>query len=181
MTEGRPASGAPLARRDFVLSVARAAGVAALPLAILEGKAQASPRGEGSDLEILYAALTLEHHAIALYEFGLQKGLFPPGLREYAVEFRGDHLGHRDTQVSIAEERGGSAPAPLSRYHFGPTEAGDPFIREALEIELAAQKAYSALIGHIGTRDYLLSAAFILIDEVRHITVWRRVLGLRIY
>ena len=55
------------------------------------------------------------------------------------------------------------------------------FIRQALEVERAAQRAYSALVSQIGTRDYLLSAAFILVDEVRHITVWRRVLGLSIY
>jgi hypothetical protein len=58
---------------------------------------------------------------------------------------------------------------------------GDGFVREALEIEVAAQKAYTALISQIRTRDYLLSAAFILVDEVRHMTVWRRVLGLKIY
>jgi len=27
----------------------------------------------------------------------------------------------------------------------------------------------------------ILSAAFILVDEVRHMTVWKRVLGLKIY
>lgn len=54
-------------------------------------------------------------------------------------------------------------------------------VQGALEVELAAQKAYTALISQIRTKDYLLSAAFILVDEVRHMTVWRRVLGLRIY
>jgi hypothetical protein len=54
-------------------------------------------------------------------------------------------------------------------------------VRAALEIELAAQRAYSALISQIRGGDYMLSAAFILVDEVRHITVWRHVLGLRIY
>ena len=54
-------------------------------------------------------------------------------------------------------------------------------LRLALEIELAAQKAYTALISQIRSEDYLLSAAFILIDEVRHLTVWRRALGHRIY
>ena len=51
----------------------------------------------------------------------------------------------------------------------------------ALEIEIAAQRAYTGLISRIRTDDYLLSAAFILVDEVRHMTVWQRVLGLRIY
>jgi hypothetical protein len=43
------------------------------------------------------------------------------------------------------------------------------------------QDAYTALISQIRPRDYQLSAAFILVDEVRHLTVWRRVLGLKIY
>ena len=54
-------------------------------------------------------------------------------------------------------------------------------MRQALQIEVAAQEAYTALISRIDTRDYLLSAAFILVDEVRHMTVWRRVLGFKIY
>ncbi len=171
----------PESRRSFMLRVARAAGVAPLAMAVLEGRGAAAPRGEGTDLEILYAALTLEHHAIALYSFGLRQALFPSELREYAVEFRGDHIGHRDTQASIARERGGRPPGPQRSYDFESAPGGLRFVRDALDIELAAQRAYSALISHIGTPDYMLSAAFILIDEVRHITVWRRVLGLKIY
>jgi hypothetical protein len=171
----------PESRRQFMLSVARAAGVAPLAMALLEGRGEAVPRGEGTDLEILYAAITLEHHAIALYDFGLRETLFPAELRRYAVEFRGDHLGHRDTQLSIAGERGGRGPEALKAYDFDRSPGGLRFVRDALEIELAAQRAYSALISGIATRDYMLSAAFILIDEVRHITVWRRILGLKIY
>jgi len=48
----------------------------------------------------------LEHEAIAIYDLGLRERLFPTGLREHAIEFRGDHLGHRDTQVAIVKERG---------------------------------------------------------------------------
>lgn len=155
--------------------------MAAPVLGILEGTAAALPRSEETDFSILYASLTLEHHAIALYTLGLERGFFPQGLRHYAVEFRGDHQGHRDTQIAIAEERGGRPPEPLNRYEFGPTAPGDDFIRQALEIEIAAQRAYTSLISQIRTKDYLLSAAFILVDEVRHMTVWRRVLGLRIY
>ena len=39
-----------------------------------------------------------------------------------------------------------------------------------------AASAYTGLISQIRTDDYLLSAGFILVDEVRHMTVWRRVL-----
>ena len=168
-------------RRSFVLRVARAAGVAAPVLAVLEGREVALGSRDETDMAILHGALVLEHHAIALYGHGLEKGLFPPGLRAYATEFRGDHLGHRDTQIAIMEERGGRPPAPRDDHDFGHAPAGDAFVQLALEIEVAAQRAYTGLIHRIDTRDYLLSAAFILIDEVRHMTVWRRVLGVPIY
>ena len=170
----------PVPRRAFVSRIARAAGVAPAVLAFLEGSGRAFTRGEETDLSILYAALAIEHHAIALYEAGLRAGLFPPGLRAHAVEFRGDHLGHRDTQIAVAEERGGRPPAPLAHYGFR-FRTADDLIAQALEIEIAAQEAYTALISQIRTKDYLLSAAFILVDEVRHMTVWKRVMGLRIY
>jgi Ferritin-like domain len=168
-------------RREFVVRLARIAGVGSAVLALLDGTGEAFVRGDEADLEILDAALAIEHHAIALYDAGLKRGLFPPGLRGYAVEFVGDHRGHRDTQIAIVEERGGRPAAARSHYDLGPLAPGDPFIREALRIEVAAQEAYTALISQIDTRDYLLSAAFILVDEVRHMTVWRRVLGLKIY
>ena len=168
-------------RRDFVVRLAAAAGVAPGVIGLLQGRADALPRGEGRDMAILEAALALEHQAVAVYDFGLARNLVPAGLRAYAVEFRSDHQGHRDTQVAIVEERGGSPPAALGHYDFGSPAPGDDYLRTALRIEVAAQRAYSALIRGIATRDYLLSAAFILVDEVRHMTVWRRVLGLRIF
>ena len=169
------------ARRAFVRRLALAAGVPAPQAAVAAGESAPLPPGEETDLAILYAALALEHQAIALYDLGLRRELFPAGLRGYAVEFRGDHEGHRDTQIAIAEERGGRPPQALGRYEFGPLAPGEGFVRQALEVEGAAQRAYSALVSRIDAPDYLLSAAFILVDEVRHITVWRRVLGLSIY
>jgi Ferritin-like domain len=170
----------PSARRRFLLATARAAGVSSPVMGLLAG-GPALARSPENDIAILSAALLLEHHAIALYGHGLRQGLFPPGLRAYATEFRGDHQGHRDTQIAIMEERGARAPEPRDDYDFGQAPAGDPFIRLALEIEDAAQRAYTSLMSSIRTDDYLLSAAFILVDEVRHMTVWQRVLGLRIY
>jgi rubrerythrin len=150
-------------------------------LGLLEGRVDALEGGEGTDLSILYAAVALEHQAIRLYDHGLRRNLIQPGLRAYAVEFRGDHEGHRDTQVAIAAERGGRAPEALASYNFGRLESSDDLIREAWVIEKAAQDAYLALISQIRTKDYMLSAGFILVDEVRHLTVWGRVLGLKTY
>jgi rubrerythrin len=166
-------------RRAALFRVAGLAGLSLPVLGLLGGaRARAS---EGLDLEILGAALALEHHALAIYEHGLERGLFPPGLRDYAVEFRGDHLGHRDTQVALMEERGGRAPVPSRDYGLDRYDTARRLLKEALTIEVVAQDAYLRLIGNIRTDDYQLAAAFILVDEVRHATVWKRATGARIY
>ena len=168
-------------RREAVGRLLAGAGLAPAVLRFLANPAEALPRGEETDRAVLEAALVLEHEAIAVYEVGLARRLFPLGLQQYAVEFRGDHLGHRDTQISILEERGGRAPARRRDYDWGSLDNGDAMVRLALDIERTAQQAYTALLSQIRSDDYMLSAAFILIDEVRHMTVWRRVLGLSIY
>ena len=61
------------------------------------------------------------------------------------------------------------------------TTAGDAVLRRLLSVEAAAESAYLRLIGQIHTNDYLLSAGFIVVDEARHQTIWRRALGLSIY
>jgi hypothetical protein len=180
MSESGVTPPAPVGRRETIGRLVRSAGLTPAVLAFLEGRAQALPRGEETDLAVLEAAIVLEHQAIAVYDLGLRHGLFPPGVRRFAVEFRGDHLGHRDTQKALVLERSGHITmAP--RAEETPVADGDEMVRLALAIEIAAQQAYSALITQIRSDDYLLSAAFILVDEVRHMTVWRRVLGLKIY
>jgi hypothetical protein len=171
----------PAARRGFLLDTARAAGAGPLALALFAGEAVARPRGEAFDVEILAAALALEHHAIAIYDAGLARNLFPAGLRARAVEFRGDHEGHRDTQILLMRERGVAAPPALRSYGLGGWRGSGDLLREATRIELAAQDAYLALLSQVRTSDYLLTAAFILVDEARHLTVWQRALGQRLY
>lgn len=171
----------PLSRRQALVRLCRGAGVAAPVLGLLEGALPALAKGEDTDFSVLYASLALEHQAIWIYDHGLKRNLFPAGLRSYAVEFRGDHEGHRDTQLAIARERGGRPPEAFASYRFGRLASGDDLIRQAAVIERAAQDAYLALISQIRTKDYLLSAGFILIDEVRHLTVWRRVMGLEVW
>ena len=168
-------------RRGFVYRLALGAGWSAPLLGLLDGTVRALPKSESTDLAILDASLALEHEAIAIYEAVLRRNLFPPGLRAYAVEFVGDHKGHRDTQIGLAEERGGRPVGPRSDYSLDGLRAGDDAVRRCLEIETAAIRAYQAVNSQIRTKDYLLTSAFILVDEVRHETVWKRVLGLRTY
>ena len=168
-------------RREFIRTAAINAGVAAVVFEFLDGRAEALPKNEETDIGILNAALGLEHEAIGLYADALSRGLVPAGLRDYAVEFKGAHEGHRDTQVEILRERGVTAVAPHRVDPIRETTAGDAVLRRLLAVEAAAESAYLRLIGQIRTSDYLLSAGFIVVDEARHQTIWRRALGLSIY
>jgi len=168
-------------RRDFIRGAFVNAGASMAVLHLLEGRVEALPKNEETDIAILNAALGLEHEAIGLYADALSRKLVPTGLREYAVEFKGAHEGHRDTQVEILRERGVTAVAPHKVDPIREAAAGDAVIRRLLSIEAAAESAYLRLIGRIRTSDYLLSAGFIVVDEARHQTIWRRVLGLSIY
>ena len=168
-------------RREFIRSAFVNAGASVAVLRFLEGRVQALPRNEETDIAILNAALGLEHEAIGVYADALSRNLVPAGLREFAVEFKGAHEGHRDTQVEILRERGVTAVGPHKVDPIREASAGDGVLRRLLSIENAAESAYLRLIGQIRTNDYLLSAGFIVVDEARHQTIWRRALGLSIY
>ncbi len=168
-------------RREFFRRAARNAGASAFVFSFLEGRGEALPKNEETDIAILNAALGLEHEAIGLYGDALLRNLVPAGLRDYAVEFKGAHEGHRDTQIEILRERGFTAVEPHKVDPIREVSAGDPVLRRLLSIEAAAESVYLRLIGQIRTNDYLLSAGFIVVDEARHQTVWRRALGLSIY
>ena len=168
-------------RREFIRGAFVRAGASMAVFRLLEGRGEALPKNEETDIAILNAALGIEHEAIGLYGEALLRNLVPAGLREYAVEFKGAHEGHRDTQVEILRERGVTAVGPHKVDPIGEAAAGDAVIRRLLSVEAAAESAYLRLIGHIRTSDYLLSAGFIVVDEARHQTIWRRALGLSIY
>ena len=168
-------------RREFIRRALARTGASLGVLALFDGRAEALPKNEETDIAILNAALGLEHEAIGLYADALSRDLVPGGLREYAVEFKGAHEGHRDTQIEILRERGVTAVAPHRVDPIREAAAGDAVIRRLLSVEAAAESAYLRLIGHIRTSDYLLSAGFIVVDEARNQTIWRRALGLSIY
>ena len=112
-------------RREFIRNASLHAGASAAVFSFLEGRALALPKNEETDIAILNAALGLEHEAIGLYGDALSRGLVPSGLRDYAVEFKGAHEGHRDTQVEILRERGVTAVAPHKVDPIRETSAGD--------------------------------------------------------
>ena len=90
----RPAGVVP--RRDFVVRIAQAAGVAPAVLGLLDGTVTALPRSEDTDFALLYAALALEHHAIAVYDLINE-------LRNAGVEIFGYNLANLPTQLARAQ------------------------------------------------------------------------------
>ena len=160
------------------MRIARAAGVAAPVLGFLDGTAEALPRARRpTSRSSTRRSRSSTTPSRSTTHGPAARPVSRRACKAYAVEFRGDHLGHRDTQIAIAEERGGRPPAPSALRLRRASRAATTSSAQALEIEVAAQEAYTALISQIRTKDYLLSAAFILVDEVRHMTVWQRVLG----
>jgi rubrerythrin len=169
----------PRSRRRFCLELARLAGATPAALAVLAGRESAA--SDATDFAILYAAINLESHAIDLYNRGLERGFFAARRAEQAVVFRGDHLGHRDTQIEIARERGGRVPSEPAPYPYTPADDPTAWIRAAQRVEQAAIDAYTGVLRRIGDRDHRLAAAYILVDEVRHLTAWSAALGARLY
>jgi hypothetical protein len=161
------------------LRLARLAGATPAALAVLGGRAAAS--AHETDHAVLFAAINMESQAIDLYNRGLERGFFAGRRGEQAADFRGDHLGHRETQVEIALERGGRVPREPARYPYTPGDDPEAWLREAQRMEQAAIDAYSGVLRRIGDRDQRLAAAYILVDEVRHVTAWNAALGLRLY
>ncbi len=138
-------------RREFIRSTFLNAGASMAVLGLLEGRGFALPKSEETDIAILNAALGLEHEAIGLYADALSRDLVPTGLREYAVEFKGAHEGHRDTQVEILRERGVTAVAPHRVDPIREAAAGDAVIARFAQIIFSAPHG-SQPGSHMGAR-----------------------------
>lgn len=133
------------------------------------------------DLTILTAALYLEHEAIAAYQAGAASGLLPSGVLQVAVAFMGDHQYHRDGIMGAIGTLGGTPADAEKHYRFGRLRHANDVLKLALRLEHGAATAYTTLASSVRNKTVLNFAAHVLVDEVRHATVLRNVLGLRNY
>ena len=67
---------------------------------------------------------------------------------------------------------------PIRIIHFSVLPDEQAILELALELEEGAASAYTALAANLENKDVLVTAAGILVDEVRHVTTLRTVLGL---
>jgi len=146
------------------------------------GTASASGLNEKfeGDLAILNVALGLEHQAIAAYNAGAASKLLSPDQLKVAVSFQSEHKHHRDEIIKLIRRFKGTPVEPKSNYDFGTITSAADIIKLARDLEEGAAKAYLANAYKLESYEILSAAVPILVDEVRHTTVFNQLLGLSV-
>lgn len=164
----------PVSRRELLYAGGLAIAVGALPSTV-----SAAEKFAG-DLAILNVALGLEHQAIAAYDAGAASKLLTPDQLKLAVSFQADHKRHRDALIKYLRRFGGKPVDPESKYDFGTITSATDIVKLAHRLEEGAAKAYLTHAYKLASSEILNAAVPILVDEVRHTTVFKQLLGLSV-
>ena len=161
-----------------VLSVA---GLTALVGAGVAGPAiaQGAP---SQDVQLLNAAIALEHEGIAAYTIAAGSGLLKPEVVKIGVTFRGHHERHRDELVKAVQTLGGKPVAAKSdkdyaqQLNVAKLKDQADVLRLALGLERGAANAYLGLIPSLGSSFHQI-AGRMAGDEAFHAAVLGQALG----
>jgi len=169
---------------------ALAAGAQTLSAAgVLAVLGMATPRGAlaaaapSQDVQLLNAAIALEHEGIAAYQIAAESGLLSPGVLKVGVTFQGHHKQHRD-DLAAAVRRLGGAPVQAKALGAYAADLGAGGLKDeagvmklALKLERGAANAYLGLIPSLGGTDLHLLAARMAGDEAFHAAILANALG----
>lgn len=169
-----------LKSRREALKLIAGAGGAGLILLTLKPRLVLAQSAE-IDLSILSPALYLEHEAIASYQFGIDRKLLSDKHQNFAIAFMSDHMYHRDGLVGAIRTLGGEPTGPKKEFNFGRIKSDTDFARLVRGYEQDFVRAYSTLAANVQNKGVLTFAAYVLADEVRHLTVWNHELGIPNY
>jgi len=146
------------------------------------GAAYAAGSAVSQDVQLLNAAIALEHEGIAAYTIAAGSGLLQPAVVDIGVTFRGHHMQHRD-ELMAAVERLGGKPAPAKAEADYVKDLGvaglksqADVLRLALKLERGAANAYLGLIPALGS-DFHQVAARMAGDEAYHAAILSQALG----
>ena len=159
-----------------------AAGLAMIVGGCSNAATPASAGATSQDVEILNAAIALEHEGIAAYQIAATSGLLQPAVVEIGVSFQGHHKGHRDALVKAVEQLGGKAVEEQSQDHYAEAlgvaslKNQEDVLRLALKLERGAANAYLGLIPSLGN-DFHQVAAQMAGDEAFHAAILGNALG----
>ncbi|KCZ92871.1 ferritin-like domain-containing protein [Hyphomonas johnsonii] len=143
---------------------------------------RASAEELSSDVQILNAAIALEHEGIAAYQIAATSGLLDPAVVDIGVTFQGHHKGHRDELVKAVRTLGGTPVEEKSLDDYAKslnaaslTNQTD-VLKLALGLERGAANAYLGLIPSLGV-DFHQVAARMAGDEAFHAAILANALG----
>lgn len=143
-------------------------------------EARAQPTSQ--DVEILNAAIALEHEGIAAYTIAAGSGLLQPSVVQIGVTFRGHHMAHRDALMAAVRKLGGAPAEPKSEADYiqalgvASLRNQADVLRLALRLERGAANAYLSLIPSLGV-DFHQVAARMAGDEAFHVAILANALG----
>jgi hypothetical protein len=148
------------------------------------GGAAAQPRAQnpGQDVQLLNAAIALEHEGIAAYTLAAGSGLLQPAVVQVGVAFRGHHQRHRDELIGAVRALGAEPVAAKKDSEYA-TQLNASSLRNqadvlrlALGLERGAANAYLGLIPSLGVH-YHQVAARMAGDEAFHVAILANALG----
>ena len=154
------------------------AAIGAAHLPIVASAVPPQKAGYADDIAILNVALGLEHQAVAAYQAGAESKLLTGKVLDIAVSFQSDHKRHRDAIIGLIKEYGGTPVGPKSSYDFGTIKTAEDILKLAHTLEQGAVDAYLANAYKLKSGDILDAAVPIVLDEVRHATVFKLALGI---
>jgi rubrerythrin len=145
-----------------------------------QARAAANP---SQDVQLLNAAIALEHEGIAAYQLGAESGLLTKDVLAIAVTFQGHHKQHRDALEAAVRRLGGQPAAAKTNAAYaadlGAASLKDQagVLRLALKLERGAANAYLGLIPSLGETDFHALAARMAGDEAFHAATLGNALG----
>lgn len=144
--------------------------------------AAATTVNPGQDVQILNAAIALEHEGIAAYQIAASSGLLQPAVVQVGVTFKGHHEGHRDALIGAVRTLGGAPVEAKSMDEYirdldvASLRNQTDVLRLALRLERGAANAYLSLIPSMSA-DYHQVAARLAGDEAFHAAILANALG----
>jgi len=177
----------PKSRRSLLIGSATTLSVAGLGVvlgsAALPRAARAATGNAAQDVQLLNAALGLEHEGIAAYQLGAESKLLKPEVLRVAVTFQSHHKQHRDDLVAAINKLGGKPVAAKSEADYAKElnaaslKSQTDVLKLALKLEKGATNAYLGVIPSLGNPDLYLFAARVASDESFHAAFLGNALG----
>ncbi|HEY7978138.1 MAG TPA: ferritin-like domain-containing protein [Rhizomicrobium sp.] len=174
-------------RRSLLIGSATTLSVAGLGVvlgsAALPTAARAATGNAAQDIQLLNAALGLEHEGIAAYQLGAESKLLKPEVLKVAVTFQSHHKQHRDDLIAAINKLGGKPVVAKSEADYAKElnasslKSQADVLHLALKLEKGATNAYLGVIPSLGNPDLYLFAARVASDESFHAAFLGSALG----